>query len=96
MMNTDGCSPMAFVKLSKVHMRALQSKIATDKALLVSQFHPDASWVVSRAMERNRVVTALAQAIIVVESDTKGGTWEGANGALKQGRRLYVRPIRVA
>ncbi|HEY4035637.1 MAG TPA: hypothetical protein VGL94_16895, partial [Ktedonobacteraceae bacterium] len=25
------------------------------------------------------------------ESDTKGGTWEGANGALKQGRRLYVR-----
>jgi predicted Rossmann fold nucleotide-binding protein DprA/Smf involved in DNA uptake len=42
-------------------------------------------------MERNGVVTALAQAIIVAESDTKGGTWEGANGALRQGRRLYVR-----
>jgi predicted Rossmann fold nucleotide-binding protein DprA/Smf involved in DNA uptake len=42
-------------------------------------------------MERNRVVTALAQVIIVAESDTKGGTWEGANGALKQKRSLYIR-----
>jgi predicted Rossmann fold nucleotide-binding protein DprA/Smf involved in DNA uptake len=42
-------------------------------------------------MERNGVVTGLAQAIIVAESDTKGGTWEAANGALKQERPLYVR-----
>jgi len=42
-------------------------------------------------MERNKVVTGLAQVVIVAEADTKGGTWEGANGALKQGRRLYVR-----
>ena len=33
----------------------------------------------------------MAQVIIVAESDTKGGTWEGANGALKQKRSLYVR-----
>ena len=57
----------------------------------MSQFHPDAQWVVSRAMERNNVVTGLAQVVIVAESDSKGGTWEGANGALKQGRRVYVR-----
>jgi len=47
--------------------------------------------VVSRAMERNKVVTGLAQVVIVAEADIKGGTWEGANGALKQGRPLYVR-----
>src|SRR6266699_7310761 len=47
--------------------------------------------VVSRAMERNKVVTGLAQVVIVAEADTKGGTWEGANGALKQKRPLYVR-----
>ena len=38
-----------------------------------------------------KVVTGLSQVVIVAESDTKGGTWEGANGALKQGRSLYVR-----
>ncbi len=93
--STDGCTtvvlPEGIRRLSKVQMRDLQPRIEAGKVLLLSQFHPDASWLVSRAMERNGVVTALAQVIIVAESDTKGGTWEGANGALKQGRRLYVR-----
>lgn len=93
--STDGYTtvvlPEGIRKLSKVQMRDLQPRIEAGQVLLLSQFHPDASWLVSRAMERNRVVTALAQAIIVAESDTKGGTWDGANGALRQGRRLYVR-----
>src|SRR5207248_10645418 len=78
-------------KRSGVQMRSLQPKIEAEKVLLLSQFHPDAQWVVSRAMERNKVVTGLAQVVIVAEADTKGGTWEGANGALKQKRPLYVR-----
>jgi DNA protecting protein DprA len=94
-MSTNGCTtvvlPEGIRKLSKVQIRDLQPRIEASKVLLLSQFHPDASWLVSRAMERNRVVTALAQVIIVAESDTKGGTWEGANGALKQKRSLYVR-----
>lgn len=91
----DGCTtvvlPHGMRKLSGVQMRALQPKIESGKVLLVSQFHPDAQWVVSRAMERNKVVTGLAQVVIVAESDVQGGTWEGANGALKQHRPLYVR-----
>src|SRR5437660_1021491 len=75
----------------KVQMHALQPKIDAGKVLLLSQFHPDAPWQVSRAMERNHVVTGLAQVVIVAESDSKGGTWEGAHNALKQGRSLYVR-----
>ncbi len=72
-------------------VRNLLPGIETGKVLLLSQFHPDAQWVVSRAMERNKVVTGLAQIVIVAEADTKGGTWEGANGALSQHRPLYVR-----
>jgi DNA processing protein len=83
--------PHGIHKLSKTQMRDLQPRIETGNVLLLSQFHPDAQWVVSRAMERNNVVTGLAQVVIVAESDSKGGTWEGANGALKQGRRVYVR-----
>jgi predicted Rossmann fold nucleotide-binding protein DprA/Smf involved in DNA uptake len=57
----------------------------------MSQFHPDASWTVSRAMERNFVVTGLAQVVIVAESSLQGGTWAGAKGALQQQRLVYVR-----
>src|SRR5437588_5420885 len=93
--STDGCTtvvlPHGVRKLSGAQMRGLLPKIEAGNVLLMSQFHPDAQWVVSRAMERNKVVTGLAQIVIVAEADTKGGTWEGANGALKQGRRLYVR-----
>src|SRR6266702_1823105 len=93
--STEGCTtvvlPHGIRKLSGVQMRALLPKIEAGNVLLLSQFHPDAQWVVSRAMERNKVVTGLSQVVIVAESDTKGGTWEGANGALKQPRPLYVR-----
>ncbi|MDQ2888783.1 MAG: DNA-protecting protein DprA [Chloroflexota bacterium] len=93
--STDGCTtvvlPHGIHRLSKVQLRDLQPRIEHGTVLLVSQFHPDAPWVVSRAMERNNAVTGLAQVVIVAEADSKGGTWEGANGALKQGRRLYVR-----
>jgi DNA protecting protein DprA len=83
--------PHGIRKLSGVQMRNLVPKIEAGNVLLMSQFQPDAPWVVSRAMERNKVVTGLAQVVIIAESDIKGGTWEGANGALKQGRPIYVR-----
>src|SRR3989440_4020262 len=93
--STSGCTtvilPHGICKLSHVRMLDLLPKVQAGKVLLVSQFHPDAPWAVSRAMERNKIVTGLAQVVIVAEADTKGGTWEGANGALKQGRPLYVR-----
>ncbi len=83
--------PHGIGRLSKVQIRDLQPRIEAGNVLLISQFHPDAQWVVSRAMERNNVVTGLAQVVIVAESDTKGGTWEGAKNALKHKRLVYVR-----
>src|SRR3989440_2093451 len=53
--STDGYTtvvlPHGIRKLSKVQMRDLQPRIEAGKVLLLSQFHPDASWLVSRAME---------------------------------------------
>ncbi|SRR5712692_6203885 len=93
--STEGCTtvvlPHGIRKLSGVQWRALLSKIEAGNVLLLSQFHPDAQWVVSRAMERNKVVTGLAQIVIVAESDMQGGTWAGANGALRQNRPIYIR-----
>ncbi len=93
--NSIGCTtvvlPEGIFKLAKAQMRTLQPKIESGNVLLMSQFHPDAQWVVSRAMERNKLVTGLARVVIVAESNIQGGTWKGANGALRQSRPLYVR-----
>jgi len=83
--------PQGIRTLSGAQMHALQPQIAAGRVLLLSQFGPDAGWLMSRAMERNNVVTGLAQIVIVAESDSKGGTWEGATSALKHERRVYVR-----
>lgn len=61
-----------------------------DLALAVG--HPLAPWRVGLALERNGVLTALAGAVVVVETGTAGGTWRAATGALRQGRPVYVRP----
>lgn len=83
--------PEGILKPGKAQMSMLQPKIDAGNVLLMSQFHPNAQWVVSHAMERNKLVTGLAQVVIVAESNIQGGTWEAAQGALKQARPLYVR-----
>ena len=95
--STYGCTtvvlPEGILKLSRAQMRELQPRIEAGNVLLLSQFHPRATWTVSRAMERNNVVTGLAQVVIVAESNMRGGTWNAANGALKQHRPVYVRQV---
>mgnify|MGYP001376061722 CR=1 FL=1 len=93
--NTYGCTtvilPEGILRLGATQRRELQPRIEAGNVLLLSQFHPRASWTVSRAMERNNVVTGLAQVVIVAQSNIQGGTWNAANGALKQHRPVYVR-----
>lgn len=92
--SSSGCTtvvlPHGINTLSNVQMYGLLPKILDGSVLLLSQFHPGAIWLVSRAMARNKVVTGLAQVVIVAEANTQGGTWDAANGALEQGRPLYV------
>ena len=89
--NTTVVLPYGVRQLSRSQLQQLQPKIETGNVLLLSQFHPKAHWTVGRAMERNVVVTGLAQVVIVAESNMQGGTWAGANGALQQNRLVYVR-----
>jgi predicted Rossmann fold nucleotide-binding protein DprA/Smf involved in DNA uptake len=49
------------------------------RLVLVSPFDPSAGFNVGHAMQRNKLVYALADAALVVSSDyNKGGTWAGA------------------
>lgn len=65
--------------------------IVNGNVLVLSTFFPKAGWEVGLAMARNAYIYGLAREIYVAESDSKGGTWEGAMDGMKKGRTIYVR-----
>lgn len=63
------------------------------RLVLVSPYDPAAGFNVGHAMQRNKVIYALADAGLVVTSDfEKGGTW---TGAIEQLERLHFVPVFV-
>jgi predicted Rossmann fold nucleotide-binding protein DprA/Smf involved in DNA uptake len=63
------------------------------KLVLISPYDPAAGFNVGNAMQRNKVIYALADAALVVSADfQKGGTWEGA---IEQLERLRFVPVFV-
>lgn len=61
--------------------------------VLISPFDPSAGFNVGNAMQRNKLIYALADAALVVSSDyEKGGTW---SGAAEQLDKLHLVPIYV-
>jgi len=63
------------------------------RLVLISQFDPDAHFTVGNAMQRNKLIYALADAALVVNCDfNKGGTW---SGAVEQLDKLRLVPIYV-
>lgn len=75
----------------------LRSLLGAGQALFLSQFHPTAGWAPFQAMARNKLVAALADAMVVVrcgpERDGRGrrsGTFDAARAALELGISLFV------
>jgi DNA processing protein len=54
-----------------------------ERALVISQFDPQAIWRSYQAMTRNAVIMGLSCAMIVVEAGEKGGTRAAGEEALK-------------
>jgi len=81
--------------LEKVAMQRDHRHALIDHQLvLVSPYDPNAGFNVGNAMQRNKLIYALADAALVVNSDLKkGGTWAGAEEQLRKFRfvTLYVR-----
>lgn len=67
--------------------------ILEGRLTLISPYEPESQWFAFTAMERNKLIYALADAAVVVAaSDEQGGTWAGAVEALKQGQiPIYVK-----
>ena len=67
-----------------------------ERLVLISPYDPRAGFNAGNSMQRNKLVYALADAALVVESDhNKGGTWTGAVEQLDKLRNVpvYVRSV---
>jgi predicted Rossmann fold nucleotide-binding protein DprA/Smf involved in DNA uptake len=73
--------------------RENRERLMDGRLVLISPYDPAAGFNVGHAMQRNKLIYALADAALVVTSDfEKGGTWAGA---IEQLNRLHFVPVFV-
>ncbi len=69
--------------LAKLLQSATIKAVQNNELLLLSTVRPEQSFTVANAMNRNKYIYAQADAAVVIKSINQGGTWSGANDALK-------------
>jgi DNA processing protein len=74
--------------------RALAHQIAVAGGAIVSEFPPDTQPSRGTFPRRNRIISGLADATVVVEAGARSGALTTAAWALEQGRSLYLVPGR--
>jgi predicted Rossmann fold nucleotide-binding protein DprA/Smf involved in DNA uptake len=62
--------------------------LAQGRAVIVSQFAPDARWQTHAAVTRNATISALARMVCVIEPKKIGGSIRTARAAVAQGKRV--------
>lgn len=73
--------------------REHRDMIRSNRLTLISPFDPQAGFNVGNAMQRNKLIYALADAALIVQSDhNQGGTW---HGALEQLNKFKLVPLYV-
>lgn len=81
--------------LEKIAMnREHRNLLMNGQLVLISPYDPNSGFNVGNAMQRNKLIYALADAALVVNADfNKGGTWAGATEQLEKLRlvSVYVR-----
>lgn len=73
--------------------RAHRNMLLDGRLVLISPYDPNARFNVGHAMQRNKLIYALADAALVVSAEEgKGGTWAGATEQLD---KLHLVPVYV-
>ncbi len=77
--------------LKKSLERNARKAISDGQLLLISPYHPNARFTVGTAMDRNKLIYAMADYGLVVSAEhKKGGTWAGAIEELKRENALPI------
>jgi len=95
-LEAGGCAAGVLAdRLERAAMRReYRGPLMQGRLVLISPYDPNAGFNVGHAMQRNKVIYALADAALVVNADAgKGGTWDGATENLEKRRLVpvYVR-----
>lgn len=70
--------------------KSLRHVLHEGNSLVLSEFKPRQRWFGHAAMQRNKTICALSDAVIVVEAREVGGTLEEGLEALRQRKPLFV------
>jgi len=68
----------------------VKNLITEDNHVVVSEYMPRLPWLARNAMQRNKTICGLSNAVVVIESGLKGGTFEAGKAALLLRRPLFV------
>lgn len=72
--------------------RQLGEDIVQGGGAILSEYEPDTPARIYTFLERNRIVSALSDAVIITEAAAKSGTLNTASHALEQGKEVFVVP----
>jgi DNA processing protein len=61
-----------------------------ERVLVLSQFRPEQRWSVGGAMTRNGLISALGDALLVIEAGEGGGTLDAGTRALQAGQQVFT------
>ncbi len=61
-----------------------------NRVLVISEFLPNAVWLTSRAMLRNKTIIGLSKVMVLIEAGENGGSIDAGRKSLEMKRRLYV------
>lgn len=70
-------------------------KAIYEKALAISEYAPGTNIMRHFFVERNRIIIALSEAVVIAQADLKSGSMQSAKIAIKLGKPLYVLPQRL-
>ncbi len=72
--------------------KALAKQIIESGGALISEYEPGISPMAYRFLERNRIVSGIADGVLIVEAATKSGTLSTATHALNQNKEVFAVP----
>jgi len=72
--------------------KTLAQEIVKKGGGIISEYEPETQAWPNQFLERNRIVSGLSDAVIIVEAAARSGTLNTAAHALEQGREVFVVP----
>jgi len=72
--------------------KTLAEKIINNGGAILSEYEPGTPAMGFRFLERNRIVSGLADAIVITEATSRSGTMSTAAHALSQGKEIFAVP----